>query len=131
MDTKLKTAKTDEEKKKLLRVRKFLEASSRPFNKTQKKKEKKSLQNAFCNPGCKGTVYEEDFDLEKFVGKTCKKNCNNLRKLNKDVRKHLLNGKKKMLDEDSFYHAFVNKKKKEKLKKDGALSGCSVTVLDK
>ena len=47
------------------------------------------------------------------------------------MRKTLLKGKKTMLDEDSFYHSFVDKKRKEKLKKDGALSGCAVTVLDK
>ena len=130
-DAKLKKAKTDEEKEKLLTRRKFYVALLRPLNKTQKKREKKVFENSLCNPGCKGTIFEEDFDLEKYASKTCKKNCKGLHKVYKDMRKTLLKGKKKMLDEDSFYHSFVDKKRKEKLKKDGALSGCAVTVLDK
>ena len=130
-DAKLKKAKTEEEKEKLLTRRRFNVALLRPFNKTEKKREKKVFETSLCNPGCKGTVFEEDFDLEKIVKKTCKKNCKGLHKVYKDMRKTLLKGKKKILDEDSFYHAFVDKKRKEKLKKDGALSGCAITVLDK
>lgn len=130
-DAELKKAKTDEEKDKLLSRRRFYVALLRPLNKTQKKRENKAFETSLCNPGCKGTIFKEDFDLEKFVGKTCKKNCKGLHKVYKDMRKTLLKGKKKILDEDSFYHSFVDKKRKEKLKKDGALSGCAVTVLDK
>ena len=126
-DAALKKAKTEEEKEKLLTRRRFYAAQSRPYNKTEKKREKKSLEKKLCNPGCKGTVFEEDFHLEKYVRQNCKKNCKGLQELHKNSRKNLLKGKKTMLDKDSFYHAFVGKKK---LKKEGALSGCTLLAFN-
>jgi hypothetical protein len=67
--------------------------------------------------------------MDKFVGQTCKKNCKKLREMFTESRKTLLNGRKTLLDDDSFYLEFVDKEKKEKLQKEGALSGCSITVV--
>lgn len=126
-DAELKKAKTDEEKEKLLTRRRFLKADSRPFNKTEKKQQNKIFEKMFCNPGCKETIFEEDFDSEKYVRQTCKKNCKGLQTFYKNFRKTLMKGKKTMLDKDSFYDAY-NKKRKEKLKKEGALSGCTAIL---
>jgi DNA gyrase/topoisomerase IV subunit A len=96
----------------------------------------KSLTDAFCNPGCKGTIFQEgDFDVESYVKDTiCKKkdktrDCKNMVKLIKKSRKTIVKDRKRILDDDSFYYAFVNKTKKAQLIKDGAVSGCAVMSL--
>jgi hypothetical protein len=128
-NAELKTVKNEDEKKKLTTRREIYLALLRPYTKTQKKRQKKTFEVSFCNPGCKGTIFEKDFDMDKFVGQTCKKNCKKLREMFTESRKTLLNGRKTLLDDDSFYLEFVDKEKKEKLQKEGALSGCSITVV--
>ena len=44
------------------------------------------------------------------------------------MRKNMIKGSKKILGDNSFYHAF-DKKTKKKLIKDGALSGCAVGLM--
>ena len=88
----------------------------------------------YCNPGCKGTVFQvDDFDVdvETFVKENiCKKDptcdAKSLVKIFKKQRKNLTKNRKRILTDDSFYYAFANKTKKAKLIKDGALSGCAV-----
>ncbi len=103
-----------------------------------RKKLAKSFTNAYCNPGCKGTLYQEgDFDVETYVkDKICKKDktrdatfCKSMIDLMKKSRKIIVKDRKTILDDDSFYYAFINKTKKARLKKDGALSGCALTSL--
>lgn len=95
----------------------------------------KQFTNAYCNPGCKGTLFQEDdFDVETFVNENiCKKDptcdAKNFVKLFKKQRKIFTKNRKRILTDDSFYYAFVNKTKKAKLIKDGALSGCALTSL--
>ena len=95
----------------------------------------KQFTNAYCNPGCKGTLFQEDdFDVETFVKENiCKKDptcdAKNFVKLFKKQRKIFTKNRKRILTDDSFYYAFVNKTKKAKLIKDGALSGCALTSL--
>jgi hypothetical protein len=50
-------------------------------------------------------------------------------KLFKKQRKIFTKNRKRILTDDSFFYAFVNKTKKAKLIKDGALSGCALTNL--
>jgi hypothetical protein len=110
--------------------------------KTSKKNDPKAnamltenFTNAYCNPGCKGTIFQEDdFDVEKYVkdnickkkGKTCNKN---MVKFFKQTRKNITKNKKRILDDDGFYFGFINKSKKAQLIKDGAVSGCALMSL--
>ncbi len=115
-----------------------LEKIKKKLNKpTTKDKERlvKTLTNAYCNPGCKGTLFQEDgFDAETFVKENiCKKDptcdAKNFVKLFKNQRKTFTKNRKRILTDDSFFYAFVNKTKKARLIKDGALSGCALTAL--
>ena len=95
----------------------------------------KQFTNAYCNPGCKGTLFQEDdFDVESFVKENICKNdpacdAKHFVKLFKNQRKIFTKNRKRILTDDSFFYAFVNKTKKAKLIKDGALSGCALTNL--
>ena len=95
----------------------------------------KQFTNAYCNPGCKGTIFQEDdFDVESFVKENICKNdpacdAKHFVKLFKKQRKIFTKNRKRILTDDSFFYAFVNKTKKAKLIKDGALSGCALTNL--
>lgn len=95
----------------------------------------KQFTNAYCNPGCKGTLFQEEgFDAETFVkDNICKKDpkcdAKNFVKLFKNQRKIFTKNRKRILTDDSFFYAFVNKTKKARLIKDGALSGCALTAL--
>ena len=95
----------------------------------------KQFTNAYCNPGCKGTLFQEEgFDAETFVkDNICKKDpkcdAKNFVKLFKNQRKIFTKNRKRILTDDSFFYAFVNKTKKARLIKDGALSGCALTNL--
>jgi septal ring factor EnvC (AmiA/AmiB activator) len=115
-----------------------LEINKKKLNKqTKKDKERlvKTLTNAYCNPGCKGTLFQEDdFDVDTFVKENiCKKDptCDAKKfvKLFKNQRKTFTKNRKRILTDDSFFYAFINKTKKAKLIKDGALSGCALTAL--
>lgn len=122
--------KLDKENKGLKLGLKINEAMIRPDTKTDKKQKTKSFTNLFCNPGCLGTAFQEDIDFDKYVDDLCKKpnGCKNKKgfvKLLKNTRKETLNGRKKLLGDDSFYHSF-DKKTKKRLLKNGALSGCIV-----
>ena len=94
----------------------------------------KQFTNAYCNPGCKGTLFQEEgFDAETFVkDNICKKDpkcdAQNFVKLFKNQRKIFTKNRKRILTDDSFFYAFVNKTKKARLIKDGALSGCALTA---
>lgn len=94
----------------------------------------KQFTNAYCNPGCKGTLFQEEgFDAETFVkDNICKKDpkcdAKNFVKLFKNQRKIFTKNRKRILTDDSFFYAFVNKTKKARLIKDGALSGCALTA---
>ena len=95
----------------------------------------KQFTKAYCNPGCKGTLFQEDdFDVESFVKENICKNdpacdAKHFVKLFKNQRKIFTKNRKRILTDDSFFYAFVNKTKKAKLIKDGALSGCALTNL--
>ena len=121
--------KLDKENKSLQFGVEFNTAMARPYTKTMKNKLTKTHTNTFCNPDCLGTTFQEDIDFDKFVNDLLKKSPDKekkeLVKRLKTARKNMIKGRKKILGDDSFYHAF-DKKTKKKLIKDGALSGCVV-----
>ncbi len=108
-------------------------SATRPKNKTEKQRRWRDLTKLFCNPGCLGTLYEEDIDFEKYVNDLCKEwggSCKDKKRLieeYKNTRKDIMKGSKTVLGKDRFYHAFDNKTKK-RLIKDGALSGCTLGI---
>ena len=90
-----------------------------------------NIMKRFCNPGCRGTQFQETnyskSELDKMFSNTfdgMRDNRQSLIKNYMNTRKTLRNKNKKMLDVDNFYHKFDPKTKSE-LKKDGAISGCS------
>jgi hypothetical protein len=94
-----------------------------------------NLMKEFCNPGCKGTGFQETnyskselnkmFTTFTFDGKPqTRETQQGFIKKYVNIRKTLRNKNKKILDADNFYHKF-NPKEKIKLKKHGAISGCS------
>jgi hypothetical protein len=94
-----------------------------------------NIMKRFCNPGCKGTGFQETnyskSEMDKmFTTFTFDRKTQTREKqqgfINKyvNIRKTLRNKNKKILDADNFYHKFVPKEK-IKLKKHGAISGCS------
>lgn len=84
---------------------------------------KESCKTAFCNPGCKGTIFQNN-EFPKELEKKYKKN-KELIVLLKKMRDGLFQDKKTILKND-FYIKIKNPKK---LKKDGAISGCAVGTL--
>jgi hypothetical protein len=94
-----------------------------------------NLMKEFCNPGCKGTGFQETnyskseldkmFTTSSFDGKLqTREKQHGFIKNYVNIRKTLRNKNKKILDADNFYHKF-NPTEKAKLKKNGAISGCS------
>jgi hypothetical protein len=91
--------------------------NSKKFEKNTKKRCKK----AFCNPKCKGTIFQNvEFpkEIEKEYQK--EKDCKQIIPMFKIARESLFRGKKTIL-KDSFYE---NLKDTNKIKKKGAISGC-------
>lgn len=94
-----------------------------------------NLMKEFCNPGCRGTGFQEAsyskseldkmFTTNTFDGKPIARKDQQMHiKKYVNIRKTLRNKNKKILDADNFYHKF-DPKTKTKLKKHGAISGCS------
>ena len=87
---------------------------------------KKTCKNAFCNPSCKGTIFQNNEfpkELEKKYGK--KKDGKITIEVLKQMRNSLFDGKKTII-KDGFYTKLKNIKK---LKKEGAISGCAIASL--
>lgn len=82
-------------------------------------------KNAFCNPGCKGTIFQNNKFPKELINKFSKhKDGEMVIKLLKKMRKNLFEGKKTIL-KNGFYEALPIKK----LKKKGAVSGCAMMSL--
>ena len=99
-------------KKEKARLKKLM----KPSKKTLKLNEQICV-DAFCNPGCKGTIFQDDdIDLkEKY------KNQKEMLSFITQTRKNMFKNRKTIL-EDNFYYKLGNK---AQLKQEGALSGCS------
>lgn len=84
-------------------------------------------KRAYCNPGCKGTLFESGKHLSKTAKQVITKRMGKHSKLVlgfvKETRKGIFKGKTSVLKDD-----FYNKIPSEKVameKRKGALSGCS------
>ena len=99
-------------------------------------KHKKDILNkcklGFCNPTCKGTIFQNGENFPKETKNQLKKNLPN-KKMSEKIIKIMIEYRKTLFkDEKSIIkNGFYKKLKKnniKKLKKNGALSGCSLIV---
>jgi len=123
----LQQCKTPEEreevKKKYKQQLEFIKNAQKLFKTMYNKKRMlKECNDQYCNPTCKGTMYED----EPGTGY-----LNTLNKLYKDPktvdiyvksRKKYFNGKKSVLQDN--FNEKITPTKRNRLKKEGALSGC-------
>ena len=92
----------------------------------------KDCVQGFCNPGCKGTIYEPGESLSENLVNDIKKLIKDkkthpsLLKAFKKMRKTIFKNKKNVL-KDGFYEKF-NVTQKKRYQKHGALSGCSLSM---
>jgi hypothetical protein len=99
----------------------------KPLSNKTLKREKQLCANIFCNPECKGTIFQDDeVKYNDELNKTYKKQ-KYLKNMLIQARKKLFLNRKTIL-EDNFYYKLKNKKQ---LKQKGALSGCTVGWLCK
>ena len=93
------------------------------------KQSKETCKNAFCNPECKGTIFQNG-EFPKEVKQKFSKIKNGKISLEylKKYRDELFKNKKTII-KDSFYNGLKRKNIKN-LKKDGALSGCTIMVIN-
>ena len=102
--------------------------------KSDLKKKEKELQKvcsmAHCNPTCKGTIFENGNSNvlpNEFKKQMKNKKNDKLIEMLIKMRKELFKDKKSII-KDGFYIS-LKKSTVKKIKKDGAISGCSVMVL--
>lgn len=100
-------------------------------------KEKENLirqcKKGYCNPGCKGTLFEPGKTLPKeLINEIKNRKDLKTKKLREEVlritrkmRKHIFKNKTNVLGKDGFYKGILPETKKD-YKKKGAISGCSV-----
>ena len=88
---------------------------------------KELCKNAFCNPKCKGTIFQNGKFPEEIIKKYSKvKDGDIIIKTLKLLRNKIFNGKKTVIKDD-FYIEF---KQKNKIQKEGAISGCAIAPLN-
>jgi hypothetical protein len=117
------------------------------FKKGFKKGFRKSLKTldtcrkAHCNPGCKGTIFQDgkafpQKEIEEIYAKqlgglktkTQRDAVKSIVSAMKETRKRIFKGRSSVLDKNSFYKG-LTRKNAVSAKKDGALSGCTMTIL--
>ena len=104
---------------------KIKEMKDKLNSKKFKEESMKLCKDSFCNPGCKGTIFQNNKFPNELVNKFSKQNDGEKTlKLLKKMRKSLFKGKKSIL-KNSFYEGLPVKK----LKKQGAVSGCAIASL--
>lgn len=130
-DLEKKSEKTEEEIKELKIYKKDwdrIQKNMRKINLEEiKRKTMKACKKAYCNPGCKDTIFDKDIDLpseylKQFKGKP--KALETMRKF----KKFIFNGNKTILKNESFYDK-LKKKDIDRIEKEGALSGCVMILL--
>jgi len=120
-------------------VKELIDKFEKPIDKAMKDDMLESCIDAYCNPTCKDTVFEDGSkmseEVEKKIEKRLQKNKGLTMKQRKDakkmamnlltsIRKSIFKNKKSVL-KDGFYEK-LGKESIDKLKKKGALSGCSL-----
>jgi len=104
-----------EKEEAINKLRKFLEKVMNYDNL------KESCKTAFCNPGCKGTIFQNNEFPKELEKKYKNKKYKELIAFLKRRREYLFKDKKTILKND-FYIKIKNPKK---LKTEGAISGCA------
>lgn len=113
-ETKIKFNKKIKDIENKLKSKKFINES------------KQTCKNAFCNPLCKGTIFQNNEFPKELEKKYSKKKHGELTiDVLKKMRDSLFDGKKTIIKDD-FY---VKLKNIKKLKKEGAISGCAILSL--
>jgi light-regulated signal transduction histidine kinase (bacteriophytochrome) len=104
-------------------------SKNKTYKNTQYAKAMKTCGNLYCNPGCKGTMFEPGKGLSKTFRKNVSKNFRIKGKPNPKIialfeeeRKSLFGNKDNIL-RDSFYEKF-SENEVEKLKQTGFMSYC-------
>ena len=94
-----------------------------------RKKMLDSCVKGYCNPSCKNTMFEAGKDFPKPLEKELKgqKRGDEVLNIIKRMRKSIF-GKKNTVLKNDFYNG-ISKKNTKRLKKDGAISGCTVMVM--
>ena len=108
-------------------------------DKKTKEWEKQNCKNSYCNPKCKDTIFQEGTTIPKEVFKNAKSHLSHTIKdpklsakaykhtvkIFKNMRKNIFGEKTNILKND-FYEKLPTKTV-NKLKKEGAISGCSIS----
>ncbi len=99
------------------------------YTKKQKKELEKTCKLHYCNPTCKGTIFQKGKDMPTLEEtKHLKgKNKNFMNKFSRNMRKNIFKGKTNVL-KDGFYERLPSKTRKL-IQQKGALSGCASVVL--
>ena len=113
------------------KIQKKINKSSKPFKytKKQKKELEKTCKLHYCNPTCKGTIFQKGKEMPTLEEtKHLKgKNKNFMNKFSRNMRKNIFKGKTNVL-KDGFYEKLPSKTRKL-IQQKGALSGCASVVL--
>lgn len=82
---------------------------------------------AFCNPTCKGTVFEDGRSFPSSLSRKLRSGKNNQQLLRamKSMRRNLFRGKSSVLQQ-GFYKGLA---KRKQLQQQGAISGCAVAAM--
>ena len=102
------------------------------ITKAAKMTDKKTLEGcikAHCNPSCKDTIYEAGSQFPKSLEAEIKKEQHGdiILKIIKKTRKRMFGNKKDILVND--FYKNLPKEKVDKIKKAGAISGCTAIIL--
>lgn len=120
----LKDAKSKNDIKKLKDLKnKEKIFKNKTFNKKMTDKFNKVCKSAYCNPGCKGTVFQNNGFPKELENEFSKENHGKITiDFLKKMRKEIFKDKKTVL-KNSFYNG-LKTENVTKLKKKGAISGC-------
>ena len=98
-------------------------------SKTLDKKLLEGCVTGYCNPSCKNTIFQAGSKIPKSLEAQIKKEKHGdiILDIIKKTRKNIFGNKKNVLS-DNFYKD-LPKDKVEKIQKQGAISGCTVSIL--
>ena len=117
--------------KKLQKIFKDKKISEKTLTRKERKGIIQECKDAYCNPGCKGTIVESGSTLSKEYIAKLKKNLKGKKHLEKKVIKtmkafrEMIFKKKNNVLKNGFYEK-MNVTKKKLFQKRGAISGCSL-----
>ena len=110
------------------RMSKKFKIQTKKFTEKQKKELTKECLKGYCNPTCKGTLFQDGKKYPKNIKiKTKSKKVKEIvENFSKDIRKKIFGNKSSVL-KNGFYEK-LNSKTVKYIKQKGALSGCSIMV---